>query len=694
MMPIVWVLPVVLSCSSIGATTQTEGVLAPNSHHATVMSLVVNYLERQHYLGQPLDDEMSERWLEKYLEMLDYGHVVFLQSDVDDLRARYATQLDDRAAGRGDVVSPAFEIYNLYLDRVNERLDQALATLDAPIDIENDESWDPNRNVLPWPADDQEAREIWRKRIEEQVVRGELREIPREEQVEMLRDRYNRRKKELEGAKSDDVMESYLGALTKVYDPHSLWFSPATQANFRIEMEKSLEGIGARLRIIGEYTVVEGLIPGGPAELAEPPKLHRGDRIIAVGQGEAGDYEDVVDRRIDDVVSLIRGDRDTLVRLLVIPVDATDDSETRKITIRRDKVVLEENRASIEYHTFPDTGKRIARIEVPSFYQGIRRTAQEQEIQSTTADVIQLIAKMDAVDGLAIDLRMNGGGSLDESLMLTGLFIPRGPVVQIRNQNGSVEELPDPNDGVLYDGPLIVLTSQQSASASEIFAGAIQDYERGLIVGSDQTHGKGSVQSVIDLDGDFRMIPFLDRQTRGGALKLTTQMFYRVNGASTQLRGVEADVVIPSPWDGYDFFESDLDHALPWDEAEPARYRRWSKTPKVNVALLSAKSAARVADNPTFNWWAEDIKKRKAEESAQVSLSISKRRAEQEVRQAKLRERGEDPEDALPIDDTMLAQLEEEPETEEVTPDPMLAEALRVVQDYLQALDVSVQTPI
>ena len=688
-----WVFLLFGSCFSMGATTAEDGPLAAKPHHATVMSLVVNYLEGQHYLGQPLDDTMSEKWLEKYLESLDYGHVVFLQTDVDDFRARYGTTLDDRAKGDGEAMAPAYEIYNLYLDRVNARLDQALAALEMPINIEDDETWNPNRHELAWPADEAEANEIWRKRIEEQVVRGELRDRPREEQLEMLRDRYTRRKKELTSVKSDDVMESYLGALAMVFDPHSLWFSPATQDNFRIEMEKSLEGIGARLRIIGEYTVVEGLIPGGPAELADAPKLARGDRVIAVGQGKKGAYEDVVDRRIDDVVALIRGDRDTLVRLLVIPVDATDDSETREIMIRRDKVVLEENRAELTYHTFTDTGKRVARIEVPSFYQEIRRNGQAEEIQSTTADVVKLIAEMDAVDGLVIDLRVNGGGSLDEALRLTGLFIPRGPVVQIRNQNGSVEVLSDPYDGVLYDGPLVVLTSQQSASASEIFAGAIQDYDRGLIVGSAQTHGKGSVQSVIDLDQDFRMAKFLNPNTRGGALKLTTQMFYRVNGASTQRRGVAADVVIPSPWDGYDFFEGDLDHALPWGEAEPARYRQWSKTPEVNVTMLASKSAARVAENPTFKWWAEDIQKRKAEEEVAVSLSIVERQAEQDARQAKLEERGQDPEDALPVDDTMIGQLEEEGE-EDAIPDPMLDEALHVIQDYLQALDVSVQTPI
>ncbi len=277
---------------------------------------------------------------------------------------------------------------------------------------------------------------------------------------------------------------------------------------------------------------------------------------------------------------------------------------------------------------------------------------------------------------------------------MTGLFIPRGPVVQIRNQNGSVEELADPYDGVLYEGPLVVLTTQQSASASEIFAGAIQDYERGLIVGSAQTHGKGSVQSVIDLDQDFRMAQFLNPNTRGGALKLTTQMFYRVNGESTQRKGVASDIVIPSPWDGYEFYEGDLDHALPWGEAEPARYRRWSTNPEVNVALLASKSAARVAENPTFAWWAEDIKKRKAEEDNPVSLSITKRRAEQDARQAKLKERGEDPEDALPVDDTMIGQLQDEEADEEAAPDPMLDEALNVVRDYLQALDASVQTPI
>ncbi|MFT4622385.1 MAG: carboxyl-terminal processing protease [Myxococcota bacterium] len=676
----------VAACSP--SASATDGELAPDSQSAQVANLVHGYLEQYHYTGARLDDARSQAWLNNYLDALDYGHLVFLQGDVDRARAQYGTQLDEAARSREAVLVPAFELYTLYQARMISRLDDVLAMLDEPIDLTDDEEWNPDRHEKPWPTTDAEAREQWRQRLEEQVLEGDLRGRDRERTVEMLRKRYERMKKSVEDANSNDVMEAWLGALTTSFDPHSWWFSPPDHDNFEIEMSKSLEGIGARLRTIDEYTVVESLVPGGPA--LRDGALDPGDKIIGVAQGK-GEFEDVVDRRIDEVVKVIRGKKGTVVRLQVIPA-GEPDSVTEEIDITRDEVILEENRAKAEIQEVagPDgVVRKLAVINVPSFYQGMTRKSRGEEYQSTTKDVRALLAELEpqGIDGVVLDLRFNGGGSLDEALMLTGLFIPAGPVVQVRDGREEVEVLADPDPELVYDGPLVIATSAWSASASEILAGAIQDYGRGLVVGGKQTHGKGTVQAVIDLNPALTSLLSLRRSTGGGALKITSQMFFRVTGASTQNRGVVPDVLVPSVADYTASFEGDLDHALPWASIQPAQFTRWTGG-AADLHLLQQRSQERVADVDTFKWWAEDAAEREAEKGEPVSLHLETRRTEFEARKAKLEARGRDVDAELAAEDEALDSLPD-PDAEEVEEDdPVLDEILLITADYVSQLKV------
>jgi carboxyl-terminal processing protease len=665
-----------------------DGELAPESQHAQVGSLVVGYLEQYHYTDQRLDDAMSERWLSNYLDALDYGHMVFLQSDVDRFQAEYGTSLDDLAKRRSGMLEPAFDIYNVYRTRMEQRLGEAQAALAAPIDLTNDESWNPDGHEGPWPVTADEAADRWRLRVEEQVLTGDLRGRERGKTIEMLVKRYDRLLKSVEDANANDVMEAYLGSMSTAFDPHSLWFSPPDADNFEIEMSKSLEGIGARLRTVDEYTVVESLVPGGPAK--RDGDLQPQDKIIGVAQGK-GEFQDVVDWRIDEVVGLIRGAKGTVVRLRVIPA-GEDESVTEIVDIKRDEVVLEDNRAELTIRSMdgPDgVTKRIAVIDVPSFYQGMTRKSRGEEYQSTTRDVRKLLADLESenIDGVVLDLRYNGGGSLDEALMLTGLFIPRGPVVQVRGGDGDVEVLADPDPELVYDGPLVVATGPLSASASEILAGAIQDYGRGLVVGGKQTHGKGSVQAVIDLNPALTSILSLRQGTGGGALKITTQMFFRVSGDSTQNRGVVPDVLVPSPWDDTASYEGDLDYALPWASIARADFTSWTGG-AVDAVGLQERSTARVATVDEFGWWAADAAERDAEEGEPVSLLLEERRTEFEARKAKLEARGRDVDAELAAqDEEELSGLSIEDDSEdEEEDDPVLDEILSVTADYLGQL--------
>ncbi len=603
--------------------------VAPEPYHPALAALVTQMLSSEHFAGVALDDTLSARWFDTYLESLDYGRMFFLASDIAAFE-KWRLTLDD-AARRGEPdLAAAFHMHAVYRQRVSERINAALAGLDAPLDFTLDERFALDRSEAPWPATAAEADELWRLRTKEQILRGILRGDTEEKQKEILRKRYKRIETDTLAAAAPDVVETFLGALAKAHDPHSDYFKPATNDDFDIQMSNSLEGIGATLRTDGEYTVVVSLVTGGPAELGG--ELKAGDRIVAVAQGD-GEPVDVIDTRIDRVVKLIRGAKGTEVRLTVIPAEALDPSKTSEIRIVRDQVKLTANDAQSKVIEVPvDKGDplKLGVITVPSFYQDFAAKRRgDPDYKSTTRDVAALLIKLkqQRVDGVILDLRRNGGGSLSEAVDLTGLFIPQGPVVQIGDRKGRSEPMHDPDPGIAWEGPLVVLTSPLSASASEILAGAVQDYGRGLVVGSAQTHGKGTVQNVVDLDPVLRhFYRYPGRDEIAGALKVTTHKFYRVSGASTQLEGVKADVVIPSPWDGLDLLESDLPNPLPWDRVRPLEYRRWGEL-DTTAQSLQALSHARVSQHADFTELLDAIEKRRDDDGL-VSLNLETRRAE------------------------------------------------------------------
>jgi len=613
-----------------GAAPAAED-LAPATYQQALAALVANVLTTEHYAAHALDDELSERWFDGYLEMLDYNRMFFLASDIASF-GRWKDTLDDAARTAGPDLQIAFDIHEVYRQRVSERVAQAMVLLDQPIDFTVDESFDLDRSDDPWPANEDEARELWRKRIKEQVLRGMLRGETQESQVEMLRRRYRRLETDILATEPADVLEPYLASFAHAFDPHSDYFKPSTNEDFDIQMSNSLEGIGATLRTEGEYTLVVSLVPGGPAQLGGD--LQAGDKIVAVAQGSEPAV-DVVDERIDKVVKLIRGPKGTEVRLTVIPVDAPDPSHTREVRIVRDQVILTADDAESRVIEMPGADGqplKIGVIDIPSFYQDFQaKRGGDPNFKSTTRDVRSLLTELEAqgVSGVILDVRRNGGGSLDEAVDLTGLFIPQGPVVQIGDRSGRTEAMYDPDPKLVYGGPLMVLTSPLSASASEILAGAIQDYDRGLIVGSASTHGKGTVQNVIELDPVLRrFVRYPGKDDIAGAVKVTTHKFYRVSGGSTQLRGVQADVVLPSPFDGLELLESDLDYALPWDRVAPLAYHEMGDLDST-AERLQAISAERVANDPEFTELMEAIAKR-TEADGKVSLSLETRKKELE----------------------------------------------------------------
>lgn len=697
-----------LALSLLGCSPQPADAaeVAPSAYQPQLAAVVGRYLQDYHYLHPKFDDQMSQEWLDNYIDTLDYGHMVFLESDVTALRAKYGKVLDDSLRFKTATVEPAFAVFELYQKRLAERTTAALAILDKPVDFTLDEQFVYDREDAPFPKTAAEADELWRLRIKNDLLQGELGGKKREEQVEMLRKRYQRTQKEMATFEGPDILEVYLGALTRDLDPHSTWFKPASNEDFDIDMSNSVEGIGATLATEDEYTVVKALVPGGPAELSG--LLHVDDKITAVAQGDAPPV-DIIDLRIDKVVKQIRGPKGSKVKLTIIPFDATDPSQTKVIEITRDKVAITSQDAQAHLYKVPTPADPldVGVINIPSFYLDSNAREAGGEYNSTTRDVRELITQLQGkgVDVLVIDLRENGGGSLSEAVDLTGLFIDRGPVVQIKDQAGKMETMSDTERGVAWAGPLVVLTDEGSASASEIFAGAIQDYGRGLVVGT-QSHGKGTVQTVMDVDTPLRaIVPGLPQEDTGGALKLTTHKFYRISGSSTQLKGVMADVVIPSPWEGLEIAEKDLEHALPWDTVQAVQHDDLGE-PASLVPQLQAAANARIAASQWFRWMAEDVAKRK-EESADksVSLNLETRKAEKAEMDARNAARGittpadpdkstADPGSRLPKGPPLTTGTvtwssepkEDERRTKEEAPDFRLDEALAVSRDYALAL--------
>src|SRR6188474_3247426 len=561
---------------------------APASSRETVAMSVGRLLEEGHYTRAKLNEEVSKKFLQTYLEMLDYSHLFFTQEDVDAITAKYSNAM------AGDVLlgnlKPAYEVYTLYTKRVDDRVAKIKELLKQPIDFKSEATIELSRQKAPWPKDEADADAIWNARIANELLQEHLSEHPIEPAPQLVSRRYERLAKNVHEQDKDEQMKLYLDALAQAYDPHSEYLSKADMKNFSINMGLSLVGIGAMLRSEDGYAKIESLVPGGPAQT--DGRLKVGDRITAVGQGQA-EYVDVREMRLDKVVEMIRGKKGTRVRLLVIPSAATDPSRRKNVELVRDEIKLKDQEARADIIIRKDENGdpiKLGWLTLPSFYADM-----DKHQKSTTRDVLALLKRLkkENIAGLVIDLRRNGGGSLEEALSLTGLFLKSGPIVQTKDYNGSIRVSANPDPNIAYAGPLVVLTSRQSASASEIFAAALQDYGRAVIVGDKNTFGKGTVQTILEI-GRFTSL-LGSRSQDDGALKLTIQKFYRVAGGSTQLHGVTSDIVLPTLTDLPEFGEGALKNALPYDEVPPARFTKWSDTHPLFLDELKMRSAARVA---------------------------------------------------------------------------------------------------
>ncbi|MDX1934704.1 MAG: carboxy terminal-processing peptidase [Capsulimonadales bacterium] len=596
--------------------------------------IIAQMLATEHYSRTPVDEKISSRLFDQYIDNLDPGHFYFLASDIAEFE-KYRPQLGEMLK-KGDL-TPSRAIAARFRQRVADHMAFAKKTLaNANFNFNADESFSVDRKKAPFPANEEEQQKLWLSRLKNEYLLETLNQakpgVPQTKEaiVKKLDNRYHRLEKMYADRDENDTSERYLSSLMHVYDPHSDYRGKANTENFNIQMRLSLVGIGAQLQADDEgYVKIMELIPGGPAIRSK--QLKPGDRITAVAQGEAGEPVDVVDMKTDKVVELIRGKKGTVVRITVIPADAPDTSTRKTVTLVRDQIRLEEQAAKGRIFEIPSGSgtSRIGYIELPSFYG-------DERGKSATADVNLLLKKMEAekVQGIILDLRRNGGGLLEEAISLTGLFIKSGPVVQVKDSSGQRAVHMDNDPAVAYDGPLVVMTSRLSASASEIVAGALQDYGRAVIVGDSSTFGKGTVQSVMSLGPILKSIRMAAKDDPG-SLTLTIRKFYRPSGASTQLEGVKPDIQLPSVTDVLDIAEKSLDNPLPWDTIAAANFAKVNRVQPV-VETLRQRTQSRIASDKEFALLKEQVElARKVSQEKTVSLNLARRKAEKTEAEAR-----------------------------------------------------------
>lgn len=654
--------------------------LKPESKHLRTNELITNTLTAYHYKKTELDDALSSTIFERYFENLDQNKAYFLKSDIQEFE-KFRYQIDDAIINSD--LAPAFEIFKRYRTRVDERITFALTTLSNHFDFTVDENYRFDRRDDDWSASEKALDDTWRKRVKNDVLNLKLAKKGADEIKETLSKRYHRIKTGTFQLNANDVFQSFINAYTTSIEPHTAYFSPRTSENFDISMRLSLEGIGAVLRAESDYTQIVKVIKGGPADLSN--QINVDDRIIGVGQEQDGEIVDVIGWRLDDVVDLIRGPKGTVIKLEILPKGVGPEGLSKLITLTREKIKLEEQDASSSIIDIPETKIRIGVIDLPTFYIDFAAQAEgKRDYKSTSRDVRKLIKSMlkQNIDGLIVDLRGNGGGSLSEALELTGLFIDRGPVVQTKDASGRIAVNYDPEPGVVYPGPLAVLVDRHSASASEIFAGAIQDYHRGIIIG-EPTFGKGTVQNVIDLNRSAG-----GNKEDHGRLKTTVAQFFRVSGGSNQYRGVVPDIIFPTADNASDAGERAYENALPWSQVKPARYYPAS-APLDSFSLAKKAHEERIKNNKLFQLLLDDLDlKRETDDRKEISLLEHKRQAERE----KLLETRKTIQNAMRVakglppldDDEFESELNDENrEPEEEPIDILLNETAEILNDLI-----------
>ncbi|MGH8083609.1 MAG: carboxy terminal-processing peptidase [Lysobacter sp.] len=675
---------------------------APTADQTTSAKLVYGLLSDSRYAYRPraLDDALSADMYKRYLESLDAGKQFFSAVDITRFDA-YKNKLDD-AIKSGDL-SPAYSIFATYKQRVDERVAYARSLLKQPANFEFNgaDRYEYDRKEAPWVADTAALDALWKQSVRNDWLRLKLAGKKNDDIAKTLDKRYANMAKGISELKGEDVFQTFVNSYANAIDPHTDYLTPKSADNFNMTMSLSLDGIGAQLQKQDDVVAIREVIPGGPA--ARSNLLKPGDRIVGVGQGESGAMDDVIGWRIDDVVAKIRGAKGTKVRLDVIPAESGLDAKPNRIVLVRDKVRLEEQAAKSEIIDIPAAqdapAKRVGVIKLPGFYQDFEgRRKNANDYASATRDVAKLLVKLraDKVDGVVLDLRNNGGGSLNEAIELTGLFIDRGPVVQVRESGGRVSVESDSDSGIAWEGPLAVLINRGSASASEIFAGAIQDYGRGLVIG-ETSFGKGTVQNLVDLD----RWP-ANESARFGQVKLTIAQFFRVSGGSTQNKGVVPDIAFPVSVDATEYGESTYDNALPWTKIAGVPHTSYGNFAPL-LPKLETLHSSRIGSDKEFQWWSQDVAQFREERAKKwISLNEADRRAERDREDGKRKQRQTerkqlgltlDPladdanDDGLASSERDIVKDAAREKLADKRPDPLLRESAAILADAVRLLN-------
>lgn len=648
--------------------------LSPLKKYVNETKVINELLDRYHYRQLKLNDSLSSVIFENYITSLDYNKTFFLASDIESFEPqRY--KLDD--AIRAGNLNPAFDIFNIFQDRFFERMTFLDSIMIQGFDFSKDEMFETDRDLIKWSITPEDLNEVWRKTLKNQALNLTLTGKEYDKSIEVLNKRYDIYRTIISQYDPSDVYQIFMSSYAESFDPHTDYMNPFNAETFDITMSKSLEGIGAQLNKDGDYTIVFSIIAGGPAYRSN--ELHKDDRITGVGQGDDGDIVDVVGWRNTDVVKLIRGKKGTIVRLQVLKAEDGANATPKIVRLVRDKVNLEEQKASSEVYNIDRNGKTYSMgvITIPDFYRNFSEASNgNKDYGSLTSDVKKLLVtlKEQEIDGLLIDLRRNGGGALPEAIELSGLFIKEGPMVQVRDRKNNIQVEKDVDSGVYYDGPLTILINRASASASEIFAGAMQDYKRGVILG-EQSYGKGTVQRLIDLNNVVR---FADEEDKMGNLKITLAKYYRITGSSTQNIGVTPDVALPSGYDAETFGESSMPGSLPWDQIKSADFEETNYVSEDLLDVLNKEYLADLNSVPELRNLVEDLERMK-ERRSQTSISLNEKQRKSEIDKVEAEKENRKNINAKVLNENESFSIEGDTEQSTVLNDPYLKEGLRLL---------------